>query len=135
MDNGCEGCKRPYKVDEVDDKGFPLHVRYCNECVKQCSKCGNWKTVKRFYPKTDTPAYEDWIKSRDGSDGPLGLLLGRENYLDECAQCRPFRQEPPTPLPIAVEPIVLMPPKIAPPNVEEIPTEDVLARIEALLGK
>ena len=93
---GCDRCKRNFKVTEVDDKGYPLHPHHCNECVKQCVKCGEWQTVSNFLPRLESSAYQDWCNTRTHvGDTPLGLLSGRDAVLDECLTCKPFRGSTP----------------------------------------
>jgi hypothetical protein len=85
---GCDNCEKPYKVTELDARGYPIHPKLCNDCCKQCATCGEWHTVRRFWPNKESSAYEDWITCQ------LGPLVGRENYLDECITCRPYQDSP-----------------------------------------
>lgn len=114
MENGCLCCRAKYKVTEVDHEGFPLHVRYCNDCTQYCPTCKKWKVITQFLPDIMSNGYREWIASSGSGHSPLGQLIGRENYLNECMACKPYRstQEEEKP-PIA--------------------KDDVLARLEAIL--
>lgn len=104
IDNGCERCRRPFRVTETDEKGYPIHVRYCNDCVKQCQgKCKEWRTVDKFLPNKESAAYQEW------QGRGLGLLTGRENFLDKCRQCQPFQEEPAKKTRAKKEPKVIVP--------------------------
>lgn len=129
MKNGCNYCNDRYIVNEVDDKGRPHHVHYCNDCVKRCSNrmClsrGEFLLVTKFLPNRSSAGFLDWQRTATERHGPLGILKGRDSFVDECMICRPFYEKPELP-PLAVEET---------PNQNEVEDQDVFARLERLLA-
>lgn len=107
INNGCWNCRDLFKVTELDERGYPLHVHYCNDCVKVCTKCGQLHLVVKFLPDRTSEGFKDWQRTATEKHGPLGILKGRENYIAECMNCRPY-YEMPEPPPLAKEPVIEM---------------------------
>lgn len=105
LNRGCENCKNKYRIDEFDENGFPIHPHHCNDCTKQCVKCGGWWHINKFLPNKNSTEYQDWqaTVSRAG-ESPLGLLTGRDAYLDVCKYCKKFYDDDDAPAPMPRKP-------------------------------
>lgn len=136
INNGCWNCRSSYRVTEFDERGNPLHVHYCNDCTKRCSKCGGLFLIMKFLPDRDSNGFKDWQRTATERHGPLGLLTGRESYIAECMGCRPHYQMPePPPLAIEEEQVEIdLRMELIESKEEEVVTEDPFAVLERLLG-
>lgn len=84
MRNNCLACKEPISLEDLKAQiaSARLHIHYCSNCVKVCSRCQDEKVIWTFHFNYDSPAYKAWKAA-----GAIFRPRDHSAYSDVCSWC------------------------------------------------